>query len=235
MGKGQAIRKALRNPIVRKALLHTGLTAGGAAAGGGIGYNVTPGLFGYSDVPEARRVSATSDAVTGAILANMLATPGGRQQAKKLGLLAPLVAEIPPNIIANMQRERDLTGQRMAVTEREVDAARLNADTARLSGEAASAQAESARRIADATEAAGIPANLGRFMKSSPVRGATGGAAAAGMLSLLTGLTRSKNEKEIEEQRPRSRMVGSDFMKYLLPGLVAGGVMGSLKQPKPTP
>ena len=57
------------------------------------------------------------------------------------------------------------------------------------------------------------------------------GAGVAGLGALLTGLMRSKSIREVEEGKGRTGMVTSDFMKYLLPAMAAGGVIGSLRKP----
>jgi hypothetical protein len=65
-------------------------------------------------------------------------------------------------------------------------------------------------------------------LKLPESRGAMGGAAVAGIGALLTGLMRSKSEKERLNSSSRAGMVSNDFLKYLLPAMVAGGVLGNV-------
>jgi hypothetical protein len=86
-----------------------------------------------------------------------------------------------------------------------------------------------AKEMAQSAKVTSIPYNLQRFTQSGIGRGIGGGAAAAGILALLTGLLRGRSQREIAHDRGRAGMVTSDFMKYLLPAMAAGGVIGSLR------
>jgi len=66
------------------------------------------------------------------------------------------------------------------------------------------------------------------LIKLPETRGAIGGAATAGIGALLTGLMRAKSDKERTDSTSRAGMVSSDFLKYLLPAMVAGGVLGNI-------
>lgn len=86
-------------------------------------------------------------------------------------------------------------------------------------------------RMADATAAQGsqqfVPATAS-MLRSGPGKGAVAGAGVAGMGALVSGLMRAKTEDEIRKNRSRAGMVGSDFLKYVIPAMVGGGVVGSM-------
>lgn len=188
---------------------------GGTAAGGAFGYYATPELFGYQDVPAAKRTAMTLDAVLGGVLAGI-----GR---KNLGLLvkkpetftsanigpyiaragspglAAVGAETIPIIQAGLHKQREAAGD----------------------------ISQAARSVATSGERTSIPGSL-RTLLSSPVgRGAGIGAAGAGLAGILTGLQRRQTEGEMENKTTRSKMVGKDFLKYLIPAVLAGGIAGS--------
>jgi len=179
---------------------------GGAAAGGAFGGYVTPHISGYSDVPQARRVSAYSDALLGAILGGLggpgkSIAQGFKALPTKLRLAIPTgaaIAELPPLTVAKLTKERQ------------------TADQLR----------QAAQSMAQST----IPSALGRAAKSPTVRGAGIGAAGAGILGLLSGLTRRKTESELARRSGRGGMVAKDTLKYLIPAMLAGGIAGSLKK-----
>ena len=68
------------------------------------------------------------------------------------------------------------------------------------------------------------------LLQSPEARGAAGGAALAGIGSILTGLLRSKSERERQDATSRAGMMSNDFLKYLLPAMVAGGVAGNISK-----
>jgi hypothetical protein len=193
-------KKARINPATAKYIARI---LGGAAVGGAAGQYVTPELFGYKDVPEARRTSMLSDAALGAILGALggprkspitafKALPPAAKLSVPLGIPA---AELGPMMIAKLTKER----------------------------EAAEGMQNAAKTMAESS----IPAALGRAAQSPISRGAGVGAAGAGMAALMSGLLRRRNEQEMKQRTGRGSMVGKDFMKYLLPAMVAGGVAGS--------
>jgi hypothetical protein len=89
-------------------------------------------------------------------------------------------------------------------------------------------QSKATQELADATKAISLPETISRLASSSTARGAGVGVGAAGLAAIVSGLSRSKRDKEIREGRGRAGMVTSDFLKYLLPAMVGGGVVGSL-------
>lgn len=214
--KAQAqLIQALSSPMGKRLL---GGALGGAT-GGFAGHEVTPHMFGYEDVDKARRISAYGDAIVGALAGATLGPAAQRAKLiskfKRLGLknqlaiggslaAAPVVAEAPPMLAASQIKQR----------------------------EAAEKMQEAARDISDAAKTVSIPAALERAMSSGAVRGATAGTAVAGLGGLLSGLTRAKHRKEVTEDVSRADMVRKDFLKYLLPALVAGGVIGSFRSQK---
>lgn len=204
---GKVLSTLISNPTARSIL---GRAAIGGGVGGGMGYFVTPHMFGYEDVPKARRVSAYGDALTGAVLGALTGYPAGRQwlggmlksPGRALGMAsAPVIAEAPPLMAAKVIRER----------------------------EAAESTSEAAKQISEAASSMSIPNALRSALNSNTARGAAGGAAVAGLAALLTGLMRRRSRNEIQDNRNRIGMVKSDFLKYLLPALVAGGLVGSFR------
>jgi hypothetical protein len=75
-----------------------------------------------------------------------------------------------------------------------------------------------------------IPAAISRIVGSGVGRGALAGTAAAGLAGLGTGLTRARTEEELKSRKSRARMIASDFMKYVLPLAIAGGVTGGVAE-----
>jgi hypothetical protein len=66
-------------------------------------------------------------------------------------------------------------------------------------------------------------------MTGSPTaRGAGIGAAGAGIGALASGLMRPKTTAERSLDKSRSGMVASDFLKFVIPALVAGGLGGNV-------
>lgn len=63
-------------------------------------------------------------------------------------------------------------------------------------------------------------------MSSPTGRGASIGAAGAGLGALASGLLRSKTTAERSIDKSRPGMVASDFLKFIIPSLLAGGVAG---------
>ena len=177
-------------------------TLGGAAAGGFAGHEVTPHIAGYADVPEARRVSAYSDAILGAILGGALGH-GGRAGLKGIGIplkalpLAAAAGEVPPLLVAKLTKEKQLADQ-----------------------------------LAETAKGISIPQAIRDMGSSSITRGAGVGAAGAGLAGMMSGLTRRKSESELANRTGRGKMIGKDALKFLIPAMLAGGVAGSFAQPK---
>ena len=89
---------------------------------------------------------------------------------------------------------------------------------------------------------AAVRANSRRPNLTEQVRGVLGsgvgtgalvGGAGAGLLGLASGLSRGPSGRELAQGDSRSRMVVKDALKYLLPAMLAGGVIGhSVRDPQ---
>lgn len=69
---------------------------------------------------------------------------------------------------------------------------------------------------------------LREVLGSSTGRGAAIGAAGAGLGALGSGLLRPKTTAERSLDKGRSGMVASDFLKFLIPAMIAGGIGGKV-------
>lgn len=219
-------KKAGLSPQVLAKLVNALRQSSGArmAIGGGIGgglgglggYYVTPHISGYNDVPAARRVSAWSDATLGAVTGALLA---GKGQARGLvdavkkmdpikrfawsgGAVLPVAAtEYFPINVANQTKQRE---------------------AAELSGDAA-------RQFGEASRSMSIPNAISDVVRSGGFRGAVAGAGLAGIGGMLSGMYRPKTRGELENDEGRPEMMRRDALRYLLPAIIAGGVIGSMR------
>jgi len=190
-------------------------TGAGATAGGLAGYYATPQL-GYADSPEAKRISAITDAALGALVGGAAHRAGGYRKGVQAFKKLPLMrqAALPGSVAAG-----ELLPVTHALQQKKMEQVRQ--------------QGGLINQLQDTAGQLSIPAALQRAFRSPVARGMGAGAGVAGLAALLTGLLRRKSEKEQVKHRGRAGMVGSDFLKYLLPALVAGGVAGSFsKKPK---
>lgn len=190
---GPSLLKILNDPAVGSTLARAGA---GGLGGGLIGRYVTPPAFGYDDVPDAKNVSTTLNALTGAILAGLggtrISTMVGKNPALALGIPSAIVGEeLIPQAIATMSKNRESMEEQTRNT---------------------------------------IPAAISRIAGGGVGRGALAGTAAAGLAGLGTGLTRARTEEELKSRKSRARMIASDFMKYVLPLAIAGGVTGGVAE-----
>ena len=179
----------------------------GLGAGGAFGYYAMPHVSGYQDVESARRLSGTMNATTGAILGALAHNP---QAAKAMwhGLAPAQKVMLPAGVIGSSE----LVPSALAAMQRSSGAL---------------------KDVAKNTEQSSIPFNLQRVLESPSMRGAGAGIGLAGLGSLVSGLTRRQNENEMLQNKTRPGMVGTDFLKYMVPAAIAGGVLGSFKQPMP--
>lgn len=191
----------------------------GSAVGGAAGYYVTPTLGGYQDVESARRASGVIDATLGGVLGGLAHRAGG---------LAPLIRNMPTKALVGAPTAfgvGEMIPIGMATLQRTQDAMKdMSA--------AGKGLAESGKGLAESAKVTSIPYNLERLAQSAPARGAGVGVAGAGLAALVSGMMRRKSEDEILKHRSRGAMVGADFLKFVLPAMLAGGVIGSL--PKDT-
>lgn len=191
----------------------------GAGIGGAMGYEVTPRVFGYEDTPSARRAAAFINAILGGTIG------GIGPKALWTTMHSPIVTAFEhaknKNIPVNVPWKalKTFVAPPLAI---------VAGETVPI-GQAALTQArQAAEANAEAARTSSIPQGVRDLLQSGTTRGAGVGAAGAGMAALLSGLARRRSERELVNQTPRSNMVGKDFLKYLLPAMAAGGVMGSL-------
>lgn len=203
----QAIQKAIstlaKNPTAQRA-------AAGATAGGLVGKYVTPQAFGYSDNPAATNMSTLLDSMAGGLAAG-LGKPGWKSVMaagkKDPRVLFGLAAGIPAAELAPVGMDL-LTKGRGAVTQ----------------------SSQSMKELAQASK--GIRPNpsisdqIAGVLTSSAGKGAGAGAGLAGLTAMGTGLLRGKSEDERRGGTSRAGMVGKDFLKYVIPAMIAGGVLG---------
>jgi len=208
------IRKAVSDAIAKNPELAKGIAGGtmGALGGGLMGKYVTPQAFGYADNPDATSMSTFLDAA----LYGTLGALGGSGKLKTMDpkTMLGLAASMPAAELAPVGMDL-LTKGRAAVTE----------------------GSKSMREMAEASK--GIRPNksfteqISDVLSSPAARGAAGGAALAGLGAMTTGLTRPQTEAEREANKSRYGMVTSDFLKYVIPSMIAGGTLGHMtKKPE---
>lgn len=178
----------------------------GAGLGAGFGYGVMPHISGYAQDENARRLSGTINAATGAIIGGLMHNPAAAlAQYKGLGLKGQI--GLPAGYLATEMIP--------------VGVAALHSGS-----EASRAQAEAARTSS-------IPSAIAQALTSNTGKGVGVGAGLGALGGVLSGLNRLPSSNEIADNTSRSKMVGKDLLKYLLPAMVAGGVAGSFVPEKP--
>lgn len=205
-GAGKAT-KALAN-LMAGNKTSTGIRA---TLGGLHGYYGSPKYLGYEDQPAARRMSTALDAITAAYLPNL----GG---TKALG--AYLTGQTAPLLYSGFDKGRgtiDNLGESMKGMGRSVGES---------SREVAESIESGSKNIEESAKTTSIPHNISEFMQTPEARGLGAGAAVAGLGALGSGLMRPKSEEEEMEGKGRTNMVAKDFMRYLLPAMAAGGLIG---------
>lgn len=198
--KAASVKTAMSPAQVQLAKAIAGALAGGAA-GAGWGYEVSPRVSGYDDVEPARRISGFTGTATGALLGAILGAGRGSAMAKYLRKPSTIMA-VPTGIAAG-----EIIPTAVATMHR---------------------QSRATKDLADATRESAIPLALKQLGRSGIGRGMGAGAGVAGIGALVSGLMRAKTEDEIRKNRSRAGMVGSDFLKYVIPAMVGGGVVGSM-------
>jgi len=227
--KAASVKTAMSPAQVQLAKAIAGALAGGAA-GAGWGYEVSPRVSGYDDVEPARRISGFTGTATGALLGAILGAGRGSAMAKYLRKPSTIMAvptgiaagEIIPTAVATMHRQSRATKDLADATR---ESAKALADATR---ESMHRQSRATKDLADATRESAIPLALKQLGRSGIGRGMGAGAGVAGIGALVSGLMRAKTEDEIRKNKSRAGMVGSDFLKYVIPAMVGGGVVGSL-------
>jgi hypothetical protein len=192
--------------LVKRALSQgqiAAILAGSAGLGAGVGYHTMPKIQGFDDIEASKRVSSYLTAAQFAALAAFITGKGPKN-------VLPAILQHPGRASTAIMGYglSDQIPVWHSVQTRQRDAAVANANASKVTS---------------------IPYNLQKALGSSTAQGAGIGAAGAGLAAILTGLARRKTEREQVDGKGRMGMVGSDFLKYLLPAVVAGGVIGSLK------
>jgi hypothetical protein len=180
----------------------------GGAAGYGIGHEITPRVLGFRDDPAATNMSTLLDTVTYGTLAGM--GRGNIAAALKSNPMAPL------SIAAGLAG-----GQTIPVAMKGL----------REGTDAAGAATTAFSRPLQPT----LSEQAGSVLGSTTARGAGAGAATAGIAAILSGLLRARSDSEVEGGTGRGTMVGKDFLKYLVPALLAGGTIGSFSEGQDRP
>jgi hypothetical protein len=170
----------------------------GAGAGAYLGHEVTPQLFGYEDDEAAKNMSTLLDAA-------LYGTLGG----------------LGPKGVGKLMKKSPV-GFAGSVAGGELLPVGMHGAQEGIKAMGAGTRAMDEFNPPTASE------QMASILGSPESRGAMGGAAVAGIGSLLSGLLRSKSEKERQEDKSRGGMVTNDFLKYLLPAMVAGGVLGNV-------
>ena len=192
-----------------------------AAGGALLGYKVMPRLSGYEDIESSKRQSAVINAGTAlglylTMLSKGMLGSGGLTAIKQfftkypkavpIGSATIIAEELLPSITAAMSRSSNAVMDQAAATR------------------------EQARALTAEAQKSSIPQAVSDALSSSTAKGMGLGTGVAGMAGIATGLVRRKSDKEEQEKRTRSQMIGSDVVKFLIPAIVAGGVIGSLRQ-----
>ena len=188
---------------------------GALGVGGVFGHSVMPHVSGYQDVEPARRISGTLYGTTAALLA-ALALGKGRGLGPGLKEVMNLTDPRQAMMIAGALPAAELVPVGVATLSRQQKAMQDLSQSGR----------EMARSA--------VPPSVENLLKSRMGRGAGVGAGLAGLGGLATGLTRRRTDEELASRKTRGSMVSSDVLKYLLPAILAGGVVGSLGTKQPT-
>lgn len=203
--------KALKDSVVAglaKPGIGRGVAGGitGATGGALLGRYGTPKAFGYSDNPSAVNMSTLLDSV----LFGALGAYGGSGALRGLGAKTGLglAASLPAAELAPVGMDL-LTKGRQSVTE----------------------GSQSLKDLAHAAKGIPISKQITSALGSNTGKGALAGAALAGLGAMGTGLTRAKSDRERATGRGRAGMVGMDFLKYVVPAMLAGGTAGHFKTP----
>ena len=176
----------------------------GALAGGAVGtatgYEVTPRLGGYEDVESARRSAGLMHGLTGAMAGGLVGAKGLRGAMKAMP--SSLRWSAGPALLAE-------------------EALPMGLATMKRTQETAQAQANAARE-------SGISNEVSKALTSGAGRGAVAGASLAGLAGIISGLSRRQSDEEFKKRKGRTSMIGADTLKYLLPLLIGGGLVGSV-------
>jgi hypothetical protein len=192
-------------PEIRNQLIRAGL---GAAAGGVVGHEVTPRVLGFYEDEPARRMSTLLDAALFGGLAGM-SGPAAAKLFSRPAAIPALAGSIAGAEVIPVA----MHGLQQGI------------------GAVQSAERSFSRPPPPQPPTASEQARAA--LTSPTARGAGVGASAAGLAALVSGLLRPRQEDETEGSR--AGMVTRDFLKYLIPALVAGGVIGSVQGRRAAP
>lgn len=184
----------------------------GGATGAAFGGFAMPHMSGYEDVPQARALAATEYGAMGAVLPILARAHGS----------AGIGAYLKDMMASNPKAIAGATGSALLG---EV----LPTWVATNKRQQHSMQAQTA-----AMQQTSIPDAVSRLTHSGLGRGAVAGAGTAGLLAVLTGIMRQRNRNETMEETPRTGMITKDFLRYVIPATIAGGIVGANVAPKPT-
>ena len=178
----------------------------GAGAGGLMGRYVTPKILGYNDNPHAVNMSTVMDATMGGFLG------GGLHKLPAWMSDAAMAPKLMGGIGA---AELMPVGMNM-----------LTKGT------------QSAKDLSEAAKGLKIPPSISDQVMSAlqtpEARGAGTGAAGAALVAILSGLLRPRTQSEAGSQTGRGTMITKDFLKYLIPAVLAGGLAGNMLKRKDT-
>lgn len=185
-------------------------TIAGAVAGGLHGYYVMPHMTGYEDEHGARKLSLLLNAIAGGAIGNAA------------GRVAPGRAIGFGNLFKHVGNNFSKYEKPLAVG--------VAADLLPNVLATMSQQRKATADMADATRTSSIPGNIKNVLTSNTGKGVVTGAAAAGLGGIISAMLRRKTEEEELTGKSRLSMAGSDTLRYLLPAMAAGGVVGSLRK-----
>lgn len=184
----------------------------GATVGGVHGYYAMPHMTGYEDEHGARKLSLLLNVLAGAAVGSAAnkVLPGALKAQGFKGLGADVL--------------RDVGKYKMPI------AAGISADLLPNVMATMSQQRKATADMANSTRSASIPGAINGALTSGAGTGALAGAGVAGLAGVISGMLRRRTDEEDRSGRTRMGMAGSDALRYLLPAMAAGGVIGSLKK-----
>lgn len=211
MIKRSSLSSALKGIVGDSAPAALTRAAVAAPAGYMFGKHVTPGLMGYEENERAKKTSAVLDAILFGTLGAMspalirgLAKAKGPEAAKQyVGLGGALAgSEAVPIAVATMgDVSKGMQSQSQSVQ-------------------------QLAERAKDMKTNPSFSNQMKDILTSRAAKGAGAGAGFAGLTAMGTGLLRGQTEEERRSGTSRAGMVGSDFLKYVIPAMIAGGALG---------
>lgn len=213
MIKRSDITSALKNIMGDSVGAAAARAAVAAPAGYAFGKYVTPKMMGYEESDRAKKTSAVLDAILFAVggaagpnLIKGLAKAKGPEAAKQYVGLGGAVAgsELIPL------------------------AAAATGDVSAGMQSQSQSMKELAERSRDMATNPSFSEQLKAILTSRAAKGAGVGAGVAGLGAIGSGLLRGQTEAERRAGTTRGGMVTSDFLKYVIPSMLAGGAIGHM-------